>query len=213
MDLRITFIVCFYAVMKNIYKWEHTGAILAGGKSSRMGSLKEGIKLLDKRPMIEHVIEPLKEVCKKVVIVGKCEGYVPSEDIEIIPDNIAGRGPLSGIEALLDSGIDNEYLVVSCDQPLVTSDLLVLLTREKTMLPRFFLTPEEFNPFPGVYPESWKNKIKDAIENENLSLCKLIDNSKISCVMLTKKELTGQLKSINTQKDLEKINKEAQLLA
>ncbi len=185
-------------------KWDHTGAILAGGKSSRMGMPKEGVKLQDGRPMIEHVIKPLKEVCKKVVIIGNCEGYKPNpkENIEIIPDNFAGRGPLSGLEALLASGIDDEYLVVSCDQPLLTSDLLILLTREKTVLPRFFLTDEEFNPFPGIYPKSWKDKIRDSIKNKNLSLCKLISNSKVSCVLLAKKDLVNQLQSINTPENL-----------
>ena len=42
--------------------WNHTGAILAGGLSKRMGSPKEGVQLWDSRPMIEHVIETLEKV-------------------------------------------------------------------------------------------------------------------------------------------------------
>ena len=182
-------------------KWNHTGAILAGGKSSRMGKPKEGVMLWDGRPMIEHVIDSLKEVCRKVVIVGKCEGYTlqPEDNIEIIPDNIAEKGPLSGLEALLASGIDSEYLVVSCDQPLITSDILVLLTRDRTVIPRFFLTLDQFNPFPGVYPESWLPKIRHAIENEKLSLCELVKNSEIFCILIAKNQC---LKSMNSPQDL-----------
>ncbi len=195
--------------------WNHTGAILAGGKSSRMGKPKESVVLWDERPMVEHVIGHLKDICKKVVIVGKCEGYTPKQgdNIEIIHDNIAGKGPLSGLEALLASGIDSEYLVISCDQPLVASDILVLLTRDRTITPRFFLTPEKFTPFPGIYSKSWLPKIRDAIENEKLSLCKLINNSPISYVLLVKKEEVRKLKSINTPHDLNNINNEVVLLA
>lgn len=92
-----------------------TGAILSGGKSRRMGVPKAEILLPDGRTMIETVRDTLAEICDEVVLVGASFGLLGHR---IIKDAREDAGPLAGIEALLASGISEQYLVVPCDMPL-----------------------------------------------------------------------------------------------
>jgi molybdopterin-guanine dinucleotide biosynthesis protein A len=95
------------------------GGILAGGASRRMGRPKHTLTLGDGRPMIEHVRDALAAVCDDVVVVGGDEAD--------LADHRPGDGPLAGIETLLSSGRDTNYLVCPCDMPLVTSEMFTAL--------------------------------------------------------------------------------------
>ena len=106
--------------------WPHTGAILAGGGSTRIGSLKYALSLPDGSTMIEAVATALGAVCERLVILG-AENAMPA--LPHVADLRPGCGPLGGIEALLASGIDTQYLVCPCDLPWVTSELFNALLR------------------------------------------------------------------------------------
>lgn len=106
-------------------RWPHTGAVLAGGRSLRMGRPKHALRLPDGRPMIEAVAEVMAQVCQEVVVVGSTDALATLPHID---DLRSRHGPLGGIEALLASGLDTQYLVCPCDLPLVTRDLLKALT-------------------------------------------------------------------------------------
>lgn len=102
-------------------KWPHTGAILCGGSSSRMGQPKHDLLLPDGRNMIQCVQETVGEVCSHLVVLGP-EDVLP--ELPHVHDLREGQGPLAGIEALLASGLDTDYLIVPCDLPLLTSATL-----------------------------------------------------------------------------------------
>lgn len=101
-----------------------TGAILIGGRSTRMGTPKHAIALPDGRAMIEHVADVLRQVCPRLVVLGPDS---PLPGVPAIPDLRPGLGPLAGIEALLASGLDDTYLVVPCDMPRLTAEVLQAL--------------------------------------------------------------------------------------
>lgn len=108
-----------------------TGAILLGGKSSRMGTPKHLVALGDGRTMAAHVADALREVCGRIVVVGSAHGLESvGFEAERVSDLRPGFGPLGGIEALLASGIDDEYLVCPCDLPGVTAEVLRALLEE-----------------------------------------------------------------------------------
>jgi molybdopterin-guanine dinucleotide biosynthesis protein A len=102
-------------------RWPHTGAILAGGRGRRMGAPKHDVRLPAGRRMIEAVADALWSTCRHVVVVGPPEAMPALPHVE---DLRPGLGPLGGIEALLASGIDAQYLVCPCDQPSLTAALL-----------------------------------------------------------------------------------------
>ncbi|MFO7291922.1 MAG: molybdenum cofactor guanylyltransferase [Actinomycetes bacterium] len=97
-----------------------TGVILAGGRSSRMGSDKAG-HVVAGRPMIEWVGAALDAVSDRVVVAGRDDpvaGYAP------IPDpGPSHRGPLAGVVAALEA-FGDAVVVVATDQPWVRAETL-----------------------------------------------------------------------------------------
>jgi molybdopterin-guanine dinucleotide biosynthesis protein A len=184
----------------------YTGAILAGGQSSRMGQPKEGVVLSDGRRMIEHLILPLSQVCHQIVIVGTCRGFSipPQSGLLHLHDTTPGMGPLAAINTLLQSGIDpNGYLVTACDQPFLTPELFRLLVADPSSLPRILKPDEMLLPFPGYYPVTWRHKIEEALQEGERSICRLIEKTQVDYVAFPG-EWKMDLRNINTPGDLER---------
>jgi len=102
--------------------WQYTVAILTGGGSRRMGKPKQGVELPGGQTMVERMLEFARSVTDKIVVVG---GEIAG--CRCIQDHRDNRGPVAGIEALLDSDIDERYLVVGCDMPLLSHELVIPL--------------------------------------------------------------------------------------
>ncbi|MGH7967750.1 MAG: molybdenum cofactor guanylyltransferase, partial [Limisphaerales bacterium] len=103
-----------------------TGFVLVGGASRRMGRSKAFLQL-DGESMLERQVRLLRSVARRVVVVGGAAGYLDRLDVLVVPDAVPMRGPLSGIcTALLETR--TEYsLVLGCDLPFVTRNLLACL--------------------------------------------------------------------------------------
>jgi molybdopterin-guanine dinucleotide biosynthesis protein A len=100
-----------------------TGIILSGGENRRMGTDKAFLTLAGK-PIIEHILSVLREVCKRVIIVTNSPERYASYDALVIPDAMDLRGPLTGIYSGL-SRSDEEYnFVAACDMPFLNAKLI-----------------------------------------------------------------------------------------
>lgn len=97
------------------------GVILAGGRSSRMGTDKATFAVAG-RPMLEWVSDALEEACGRVVVVGR-QAMVAGR--ETIPDpGRPHRGPLAGLVAALHHFPTDRLAVVSVDQPWLRTETL-----------------------------------------------------------------------------------------
>ncbi len=98
-----------------------TGFVLAGGKSSRMGSNK-ALLALDGKLMIEHKKSILDSVCGKVFILGQRNLYGSFGQCyeDVYPD----CGPLGGIHAALLNSPTEWSLVTAVDTPFITAEFL-----------------------------------------------------------------------------------------
>jgi len=98
-----------------------TGFVLAGGRSSRMGTNKAFL-MLNGKPLIEHTKSILNLVCGKVFILGLPSLYGsfgPCYE-DIYPD----CGPLSGIHAALTHAQTEWSLITAVDTPFITPEFL-----------------------------------------------------------------------------------------
>jgi molybdopterin-guanine dinucleotide biosynthesis protein A len=101
-------------------------AILAGGLSSRMGRNKAFIEV-GGQPMIERVIARVRGLADELLLIANTPDEYAHLGLPIHPDLIPGMGALGGLYTAIAQAGRDHVLVVSCDQPLLNSDLLAYL--------------------------------------------------------------------------------------
>lgn len=141
------------------------GFVLAGGRSSRMGQDKALLRI-DDRPLLQALAQRVAEACGGVTIIGAPELY-GELGFETVPDLQPGNGPLGGIEAALDLGRADWNVVVACDMPNLTADLLgrlVAAARETTADCVVAVSPEgRLEPLCAVYRRSCLRTVRRAL--------------------------------------------------
>jgi molybdopterin-guanine dinucleotide biosynthesis protein A len=165
-------------------RWPHTGAIVAGGASSRMGRPKADLILSDGRTMAQTIAATLSALCDRVVIVGQCEGL---PHLVRIDDRIPGLGPVGGIDALLASDIDDQYLICPCDTPMVTTSLLKQLLDDEAAAATVFQSDRAtpFDPLPCRLRGDLRAEVQDFIARGGCALWKLMERMRPRVIPLT----------------------------
>ena len=147
--------------------------ILAGGKSSRMGTDK-GLLSFRGKPMVQHIFDNLCSHFQDTIIVCNNNIYKQFEKT-IITDNHNSLGPLGGIEAGLSKSKTEHNIIVSCDSPFVTIDLISYMSAHFFSSQVIFLKKEGIHPFPGYYSKKILPSINRMIENEDLKIMNLMN--------------------------------------
>ncbi|MGI8669148.1 MAG: molybdenum cofactor guanylyltransferase [Aridibacter sp.] len=112
---------------------EFSGYILAGGKSSRMGSDKAFLKIGDKN-FVENAVEILQPICEnrlKIVLNSKQNYFIEKlpENIPHIFDIYKTRGALGGIHASLKDCKTKYAVILAVDLPCVSSEAIIKLCK------------------------------------------------------------------------------------
>lgn len=108
-----------------INKKDITGIILAGGKSSRMGTDKAMLLYKDK-PFLQHIIDIVNEIVAEIIIVSNHKKH-DSFGVRRIEDDIENAGPLAGVYSGLRTSKTKYNLVLSCDIPLINKEIILKL--------------------------------------------------------------------------------------
>jgi molybdenum cofactor guanylyltransferase len=94
--------------------------VLAGGRSSRFGRAKLE-EQYEGRPLLQHPISRLLEVCDRVIVVLAPDAEVPSipagMKVAFARDAIEGEGPLRGLSAGLGVANAEWVVLVGGDMP------------------------------------------------------------------------------------------------
>jgi len=98
-------------------------AILAGGRSRRMGTDK-ALLLLDGTPLIEHVIARLRPLIPEILIVGDPAGAYGCFGVPVISDPSPDQGPLAGIRTALMNTDAPLVFCCACDMPFLETALV-----------------------------------------------------------------------------------------
>jgi molybdopterin-guanine dinucleotide biosynthesis protein A len=102
-----------------------TGIILAGGKSSRMGTDKGFLKFQGST-FLERIINSMKPLVNDIIIVSNNSDYNEFK-YKRVEDIIESSGPLAGLYTGLYHSKTQYNLVLSCDVPLLNSKVLNIL--------------------------------------------------------------------------------------
>jgi molybdopterin-guanine dinucleotide biosynthesis protein A len=179
--------------------------ILCGGKSSRMESEK-GLVLFQEKPFIEHIIQAILPVTDqiKLVTASKEYDYLPYEKIV---DIIADRGPLGGIYTALTHSETEFNLILSCDIPLISSELLKELIAKHTKEAgiTIFATESRIHPLIGIYSKEILPIVKEAIEANELKMMDLLAKTPHQIIKIEESE-NFPLTNINSTDELNDLN-------
>lgn len=100
-----------------------TGIVIAGGRSSRMGSNKALLPIGD-HPVIENLVRNLEQITDRLIIVSNDESPYRYLGKEIVPDCYRQAGPLAGIHAGLSASGSSWNLITACDMPFLNTAAL-----------------------------------------------------------------------------------------
>jgi molybdopterin-guanine dinucleotide biosynthesis protein A len=101
-----------------------TGAIIAGGRATRLGGVAKGLERVGGVRMIDRVAAALGDSCDDLVIVANdaaANGWIPG--VRVVSDIRSGAGALGGLHAALVSSRE-AVLVLAWDSPFVPGGLL-----------------------------------------------------------------------------------------
>jgi len=148
----------------------YTTAIMAGGKSSRMGTDKAFVPLLGK-PMIEHVLERVSGLGDEQIIISNSPGKYRYLGLPVYSDIYEDHGPLGGLHAALAQATYEHVLVVACDMPWLNHSLLAYMVSLRytadVIVPRWTEFPE---PLHAVYSKACLDAVTGCLEAQRLKL-------------------------------------------
>lgn len=176
-----------------------TAIILAGGKSSRMGSDK-GLTVYNGIPLVQYSINVCEKVTGNIIISTGNEAY-GRFGYPMVADNFRECGPIGGLEATLARSETELNIVCPCDMPLISPGILnQLLEKAHTATTVVVQDPEGKDiPVLGVYSRSALPVIRDQIERQEYRMTQLLQRLEANRVIV---EFSGQLVNINFQEDL-----------
>jgi len=101
-------------------------AILAGGKSVRMGTDKAFIEV-EGKTMIERTLDAANQCSGTVIIIANDTDKYASFGVPVYPDKIPGMGPLSGLFTAFEATKSDAVMIAACDMPFISSEVISLI--------------------------------------------------------------------------------------
>ncbi len=184
-----------------------TAFVLAGGKSTRMGSDK-AFAVVEGQTLLQRVLQTLRLVTRDVMIVGlqsKFRDYAP-----VVEDVFPERGPLGGIHAALRATATDLNLVVAVDLPFVPSSFLTYLgdraqeTNAAVVIPR---AAGRWQPLCAIYRKSFATAAQKALAHGRNKIDALF--LEVSVLSIEEEEITragfrlDMFYNVNTREQLQ----------
>lgn len=139
--------------------------VLAGGKSSRMQEDKALVELHGIK-LIRLVLNSLSRIADNVLIITNSPEKYEWLSYKKYQDIFVDKGPLGGIHSGLVHSDTEENFVVSCDMPLISSQMAWYLTEyHSTKLARVAMAKGKLQPLFGVYSKKGIEKIEKILNS------------------------------------------------
>ncbi len=199
-----------------------TGIILAGGKSSRMGTDK-GFVMYKNKAFIQHIIEAIQPLVDEIIIVSNNPDYdiftlrltsTPLSNqrlgdnfsINRVNDLVENAGPLAGVYTGLHYTTTENNLVVSCDVPLINTATLKKLIEQIDENAAIIQIESQGKTMPliALYKKQCNDVFLTLLEQGERRLRVAINHLKVKTIPLDKNQEKYTM-NINTPDNLKKI--------
>jgi molybdenum cofactor guanylyltransferase len=182
--------------------------VLAGGKSTRMGTDKAFVEY-EGRTLLARALDLVRSVASGVWIVGSKEKFAAFAPVveDIFPD----RGPLGGIHAALLGSLTELNLMLAVDMPFVSRSFLqYLITQggstpdETVVVPR---SEGRRQPLCAIYRREFAGVAERALQTGRNKIDPLFDQ--VQTRVIEQEDLegagfsTGIFRNLNTPEELE----------
>jgi molybdopterin-guanine dinucleotide biosynthesis protein A len=187
------------------------GIVLAGGRSTRMGTSK-ALLPFGPETMLQRVVRVLGGVVSPIVVVAASDQELPRlpSDVAVTRDEREGRGPLEGLRAglkALPPDVERAY-VTSCDVPLLVPHFV----SEMLELARGYdIAVMEIDGFPhplsAIYRRAVLPRVEELLAHDRLRPVFLFDAVKTRRVRpdeITSDPSLQTLRNLNTPDDYQR---------
>ena len=158
-----------------------SAAIMAGGKSRRMGQDKAWIEL-DGEPLIKRVAGVLAEVADEVIVVANDPRY-ETLGLTVVRDRYPQGGALGGIATGVAAAAHDTVLVAACDMPFLSVDVWRLLLGHAgegdVVIPRI---AGEFETLHALYTKACLPHMARAIAENRLRVISFFDAVRVTAI-------------------------------
>ncbi|HEV2396536.1 MAG TPA: molybdenum cofactor guanylyltransferase [Candidatus Sulfotelmatobacter sp.] len=184
-----------------------TTFLLAGGKSTRMGTDKAFVEF-DGETLLARMLKVARTVSKDVRIVGDRQKFAAHD--RVVEDIFPNCGPLAGIHAALRSSFTDRNLILAVDVPFITTqflDFLITHSRGSSADVTLVRAREGWQPLCAVYRRMFADAAEDALRKARYKIDLLFDAANLCVISESELQAAGfspQLfRNLNTPKELE----------
>jgi molybdenum cofactor guanylyltransferase len=186
---------------------EITAFILAGGKSTRMGTDKAFV-ILDGRTLLARILEVARSVTPDVRIVGSATKFLPFA--HVVEDIFANCGPLAGIHAALRSSKTELNVILAVDTPFVSFALLQFLIARAQTSAAIVTAPQTsqgWQPLCAIYRREFVDVAEPALRQGRYKIDVLFNKVQMQAIGEAELEAAGfspeLFRNLNTREELE----------
>ena len=156
----------------NRKSFEFSAALLAGGRSTRMGRDK-GALVIDNEPLWQRQLATLRGTgASAIYISGRRDGPYANAGVRIIEDVTPNAGPLAALEAILPVIATTHVVVLAIDLPAMRASFMMALVK-LALAGDCSVVPEIdgcFEPLAGIYAPSILPHVLECLHSSDRSM-------------------------------------------
>jgi len=187
-------------------RYKMTSAILAGGRSSRMGKDKALLEINGKK-LVQRVHDKVKNLFAETILIANKPDALTFLNVPIFPDIIANLGPLGGIYTALKNSSYPQCFVIACDLPFIQEELIHYLCKNAGGYDIFSIDfGRGVEPLCAVYHQDCIKMIENRIGLKRYKVSDFFDSVHVKIKQVPKGQFASSydLFNINTPEDVEK---------
>jgi molybdopterin-guanine dinucleotide biosynthesis protein A len=108
-----------------------TGALVAGGRATRMGGTPKGLLRLEGEPIAARSLALFRRLFAGAMVVANDPAPYAALGVPIVPDLLPGRGAPGGLHAALTAATTPWVFAAACDMPFLAEGPVAFLAARR----------------------------------------------------------------------------------